>query len=697
MLSVDELKSRTYNERIRDVMSELPIRSSEWTNYNASDPGITILENLTAYSTLQGSEIVTLSYRAKMALLKMAGFIPARAKCAKVLLAADGLSSPVTLKNGEKFHLGNMCFETNKETTVGSCKLLGVFSKDEEGFKDISFVIDNDISVPAKVFGDECKEGSSLYFIIDNNPQLLKEIIFYFKMAESSMRNPTKDRTEHIFADIEWECFTDAGFVSIHARDFTGAFVNSGEVRLSMPRDTMAEYGGAPLKGYCIRATLTRCDYDIIPKLTNVYSFLFEVRQKDTKAFSQTFSKNDRIQISSPLGNDVYYQVFAKEKKGASFRKYEISGGSAPKGRYCIAQEISPGTMSFSFSEEDCGYGPIKSKECVRVIIYNEEIMRQYKVGKVLGYDDQEIELPVKNIVNDTFFLIAERKDDEGSYYDFVRPEKKNDGDLYYHLLEGEGKIIIEDPGDYIDADLYMGSVAVMDGDRGNILAGCRLSIDDPDIPDVFYNTAAGTGGGFRENLDRVKERFLKDMRTPYRAITAEDYEYIVKTTPGLCISKAKAVYNSNGNTVKVVVLPESDEKYPTLPAIYTEKIKERLTDRRLLATRFSIVKPCFVAVGVKCTVYVKRHYATPEKQIEEIIRNQVDYLRSDRNFGEKLRFEDVFRAIEGLECVDHIYNLALHSENGKLATVKEYDIYPRYDVLCYPGEIQLEIVTSEK
>ena len=74
-----------------------------------------------------------------------------------------------------------------------------------------------------------------------------------------------------------------------------------------------------------------------------------------------------------------------------------------------------------------------------------------------------------------------------------------------------------------------------------------------------------------------------------------------------------------------------------------------------------------------------------------------LDYLRSDRNFGEKLRFEDVFRAIEGLECVDHIYNLALHSENGKLATVKEYDIYPRYDVLCYPGEIQLEIVTSEK
>ena len=91
MLSVDELQSRTYEERMEDVLRELPIRSSEWTNYNPSDPGITILENMTAFSALQGAEIVSLSYRAKMALLKMAGFVPRRSKCAKVLLTSDHL------------------------------------------------------------------------------------------------------------------------------------------------------------------------------------------------------------------------------------------------------------------------------------------------------------------------------------------------------------------------------------------------------------------------------------------------------------------------------------------------------------------------------------------------------------------------------------------------------------------------------
>jgi hypothetical protein len=431
--------------------------------------------------------------------------------------------------------------------------------------------------------------------------------------------------------------------------------------------------------------------------MTNVYSFLFEVWQKDTYSFSQAFNKNDRIKVTSPIGKDVYFLVFAKEKKGSSYRRYELTSGGAQPGRYCIYREGEKGSVYFEFSKEQFGYAPLKGKECVRVILYNEAIMRKYNVGKVIGYDDQSITLPVQKIVHETFFLIARRRDEEGYIYDFVRPERKNEGDLYYHLLEGEGKIIIEDPGDYIDADLFMGSVSVMSGDKGNINAGNQMSIEDNDIPDGFYNPGPGTGGGFRENLDQVRERFLQDMRTPYRAVTAGDYEYIVKTTSGLCIRKAAAFITEGDNTVKLVVLPDSDDKFPKLSGIYIEKIEERLRARKLITTDFTIVKPSFVAVGVKCTVYVKKHYADPRSRIEKTIRAQIDYINSERGFGERLLFEDVFGAIEALECVEYVYNLSLHSENNKLATLKEYDIFPRYDVLCYPGEIQIEIVTSDK
>ena len=695
MLSVEELQSRTFEERMDDVMREIPIRSSEWTNYNPSDPGITILENMTAFAALQGSEIVSLSYRARMALLKMAGFVPARGKCAKVLLSSDHLASPRTLRSGERFHLGDMCFETNKETLIGQCRVSSVFAYDGENYKDCSFCLDREISLPARIFGENPKKDNSVLFIIDGDPSKLREAIFYIKVVENEARNKTEDRTEHIFADLEWEAFTDEGFIRINVRDFTSAFVNSGEIRMSLP-ENMVVYEEAPQKGYCIRATLTRADYDIVPKMTNVYGFLFEVWQKDTKSYSQTFSRNDKITVNSPIGNEVYFLVFGKEKKGSSYRRYELSTGYSQHGRYCTYQEKADGSTILEFSEDKFGYAPMKCKECVRIILYSEEIMRQYNVGKVIGYDDQEINLPTGNIVHETFFLIARRKDKEGYLYDFVRPEKKKEGDLYYHLLEGEGKIIIEDPGDYIDADLFMGSVSLMNGDKGNINAGSFVAIDDRSIPGGFYNPGAGTGGAFRENLEQVKARFLKDMRTPYRAITAEDYEYIVKTTPGLCIRKAKAVITGADNLVKIAILPDSDDKFPKLPSIYINKIKERLESRRLITTQYQIVKPSFVAVGVKCTVYVKRHYADPKKQIEERIMAQIDYINTAKNFGDVLRFEDVFYAIQELPCVEYVYDLSLHSENNKLALLKEYDIFPRFDTLCYPGEIQLEIVTSD-
>ena len=107
-------------------------------------------------------------------------------------------------------------------------------------------------------------------------------------------------------------------------------------------------------------------------------------------------------------------------------------------------------------------------------------------------------------------------------------------------------------------------------------------------------------------------------------------------------------------------------------------------------------MKPNYVAISVKCTAYVKRHFNDCKNQIEERIKSKIDYINSEHNFGDRLLFEDVFHAIEELPCVEYVYDLSLHSENNKLAQMKEYDIYPRFDCLCYPGEITVEIVTAE-
>ena len=696
MLSVEELTSRTFEERMDDVMRELPLRSSEWTNYNPSDPGITILENLTAFSALQGAEITTLSYRARMALLKMAGFVPARGKCSRVLLSADELDSPHVFPSGQRFHLGNICFETNRETLAGACRLTGVYAYENEEFRDISFVLDKELSVPARIFGEEPKPGNAVYFVFDGDVTDLKEIIMYVRMYANAKRNETVDRTEHIFADTKWEVFTEAGFEEVSVRDYTGSFVSSGEIRLSLADCGTAVYTDTPEFGYCIRCTLLRADYDIVPRMTNLCGFLFEVWQKDTLVHSVSYNRADKINVRSPIGEDVYYLVFGKEQKGSSYRKYEMVMSDDLTGRFCKYSE-KRGSIDIRFNETAYGYAPYKCKECVRVLIYNEQMMRSYAVGRVIGFDDQELNLPVSNVVHESFFLIARRKDEEGYLYDFVRPERKIEGGLYYHLLEKEGRIIIEDPGDFIGAELFMGGVAVTNGDYGNITSGNHILIDDEDIDATFMNPGDGTGGCYRETLEQVRARFLRDMKTPFTAVCASDYESLVRTTPGLCIRKTKAVTDEHENMVRVVVMPDTGDNQPKLNDIYIDKITQRLEERRLITTGFQIKQPAYVAVGVKCTVYVKKHFTDCRRMIEDRIKACVDYIHSDRNFGDRLMFEDVFHAIEDLPCVEYVYELSLHSENNKLAQVKENDIIPRYDCICYPGTIQLNIVTSEK
>ena len=132
MLRIAEEKNKTFEERFVDVMSKLPLYSEEWTNYNPSDPGITILENLTAFEAVQAESILNISYEAKVGLLRLAGIVPGKAKSARVLISADNLNGKTVLPDGQKLFLGDMCFETNRPQEIGSFHILGIYAKREE-------------------------------------------------------------------------------------------------------------------------------------------------------------------------------------------------------------------------------------------------------------------------------------------------------------------------------------------------------------------------------------------------------------------------------------------------------------------------------------------------------------------------------------------------------------------------------------
>lgn len=698
MLVNKNLNDKTYQELISEAIMQIPLYTTEWTNFNPSDPGMTILENLTAFEALQQESIRQVTPQIRQKLLKMLGFTERKGRCARILMSAEGVKEPVELQANQPFYLGDLTFETNRRMRLGGYSLTGVYGQHDGNFQDYSYLINDDIPKAAMIFGETPGEGDCVYFTADRLPEPGEEMIFYMTLANRFNRNPYEEKGNNTFADLVWECYTGNGYEPMNVADYTSCFLVSGEVRMRMPNTAAAVCEELPKPAYAIRTRVIKADYDVSPKLLSVAGFLFEAWQKETKSVCYTFQKYSKITLNSELMEEGYLQVFCKEEKGSFYRRYEPASGEGDRGRFYTLEHEGYGVNTFSFDRRRFGFAPDKLKNAVKIMVYSEEMMRRFYLGIVQGYDAQELELPVKNIVAESFCIIAKRTDENGEeIFDFVRPNYYEEDSLTYYLLENEGKIVIEDAGVFIGAALYMGSCSITRGQEGNIRKGnhFRTGKNLQDI--VFVNEGPGTGGCFRESIADVRERFLADMNKPYTAVTAADYESIVKSAPGLCIHKVRAVLREERNEVQIAVKPGTDERFPKLSDTYRKSLEQLLEKKRLLTTRVEIVPPVYLPINVKGVIYVKRHYEREQGLIEQTIREQLDYLESERNFGDVLKFDEVFRAVENLECVEYIYDLTLHPQYPGAAKIRDNDIYPNEDCLCYAGDIQLEIRNYEK
>lgn len=694
MLSNDLLKAKKLDDLLEDARMQIPLYSKEWTNFNPSDPAVTILEGI-SYSTIaQQTFIDIMPGDVQERMFELAGCSRQLCRSSRVLLSAENVEESLTLPSGQKFRVGSMVFETNRENHLSGSSIIGVFSNNGQKISNYTYVLDPDIPIRAMVFGTKPAEGMELYLICDGLEKAGEDVIFYFQLDEKIKRNSLEGAQS--FTELQWQCYTKRGFVDLKVRDYTDGLLHSGEIRVKMPKQEPEIYDKLPTKGYCIRAVLKKPDYDIPPCVTAVSGFLFEVWQKDTQSICYTFPKQDVISVYSDILENRYWMVFAKEDDGY-YHKYTEDTDNGLLGRHFSVERTGYGSYEFYFDKEKYGFGPGEFINAVKIIAYNDEVMTRYMIGTVYGYENQQMDLPMKNIIQESFSLIAERELENGEkIYDFIKPDSENEFDLNYHIDEAKGKIKIVDAGDYIGAALYMSGSATTEGEMGNIRAGAKFIPAEYSSNIIFSNPAEGTGGCLTESLSDVRKRFIRDVNDHFTAVEAADYERIVRKTPGLCIHKVKAVMDNSKNEVIIAVKPYGTVERPVMSELYREQIRKNLESRRLLSTKITLVDPVYVEVVCNGTIFVKPHYEGCREQIEALIRNHLDYVNSDHNFGDLMSFDELFHRIESLECVELIYDLSCTSKNGVLAPKHGMDILPQNNCLLVPGEIRLEFNTLD-
>ncbi|MDO4530674.1 MAG: baseplate J/gp47 family protein [Bacillota bacterium] len=695
MLSHHMLQELTFENLIQEARNQIPLYTQEWTNFNPSDPAETILENLSAFTIMQQAYIDRMPEAAQEKLFAMAGFFKGKGRNARILLEARNVEEPVRIPAGQRFQVGEILFETNRENILNGYKLTGIYGRQNEEVVDYSFILDEDYPVDAAIFTEKPQVGMEIYLVMDGMVNAGEEVIFHVDLAKDYKRNAFTG--ENLFAEIQWQLYTEKGFVNLRMKDGTGCLLNSGEMRFRVPKEKLAIYEEFPQKGYVVRGILKRADYDIFPKIAKISGFLFEVWQKEKKSICYTYGRVQSFELFSDILEEGYLRVFCKETQNGPYYLYEQEKPWSDKGRYYRLERIDYGIYRFSFDKEAFGFAPGNLDNAVKLVAYNEDMMRQQDLGMLYGYDNQEIILPNRHVVKEGFTIIAEKQNEAGEkVYSFVKPSSDREDEFHYTLLENDGIVRVDEAAGFIGCRIFLGGFAVSKGPEGNVRAGSQFFPIGYRSDVVFRNPAAGTGGCFAETVYDVRRRLIEDLRKHYTAVEAKDYEDLVRTTPELCIRKVKAVRDGHQNSIQVTAMPMCNEEFPLLSEIYQKAIRERLEKARLLTVNIDLQQPVYVPVHVRGTIYVKPHYEGCKEQIEELIIQELDYINSERNFGDRFHFDELFHLIESLPCVKYIYELTVTPNNSLHAAIKGLDIQPKDNCLLYPGEIALELNTTE-
>lgn len=707
MLNTVNLDDKTYDQLMEEALTQIPLYSKEWTNFNISDPGITTIENLTGLSLIQQNAINTVSDAVKLKLLKLVGYEPEKDNCSRVFVRCKSSNINLRLPINQKFYVGDTCFETNKEISVSNRNILGVYQgNNTNNILDISSVINSKLPFSTYLFTEKPEKGMFIDIVVNKLPEKSEEFKMYVEIDQPYKRNKFEENQLNIFAELKWQILSENGFVDIDdnlCTDNTCGFVISGDISIKIPDILGVTSNVYKNNGYIIRCILEKANYDIPPKVKSLNGFLFDLYQKDSKAITYTASGNEEIVLFGELLNEELFSVYCREDNNQVnvYHQYfpidfEATDEEMQMGRYYKYIKLDNNKYKFIFNNKKSEFSPSKDQNTIKIVCYNEEMSNLRVLGKIYGYDNQILSINQENIYTSHFSLLVENETVDGEkIYSFISPNLLGEEDLCYRLVDNNSKIIVTNPGIYQGGVAIIGNLATTLGEGGNVREDNVFYIKE--IPQItFENPAGGYGGRNMETIEGMRKRFVKDINKPTTAVTEKDYEYLVKNTPGLCIHKVKAINNTNKNKVSIVVKPYGTDEFTSLSKEYIDIIYKYIMGKRMITTKIEIVKPEYVPIDVSCVVYTKKHAVNCKENIEKIVKEYLDYVNTFKAFGETINFSQLFNRLEKINGVEYVYNLSLIPKNSNLVTKSGTDIVLNYYCLCYAGNISIDINTVQ-
>ena len=392
MLNSINLDDKSYEDILTEAISQIPLYSEEWTNFNHSDPGITMLQNFSAFALLQQNTINQITDPVRRSLLRLIGFEAAPLRPAHVFAACEG-GEAIALPAQWKGRVGDLCFETEQPVLMEPWSVDAVYMKlPGEELRDITFLLGRRIPADTAVFGTHPEAGAALYVGLTGTPRPGATAAFWLQAAGDPNRNPFRAEAPVQFASLRWQAYTASGWKTIPAQDETAAFLQSGAVRLTFPAEPLAVCGELPHPACAIRCVVDAASYDRAPRVQSFMGNLLELVQKETRAACFTFPGGEEAVVRSAMTSYGNEFLCCREEAGGPYYAYRLWTGGATSGRFYTKEEEG-GTVRFRFDRERFGFGPAAGEDAILCSFWDDDATYRRSLGTVYGFEGQEIDV----------------------------------------------------------------------------------------------------------------------------------------------------------------------------------------------------------------------------------------------------------------------------------------------------------------
>lgn len=684
MLASRKLDDQQYADIVQEAKGRLPWLCPAWTDHNAHDPGITIIELMAWYKEMQQYHMDQVTPAIQRRLLALAGGRARPAQAARCAVEV-GSDCPRQRELARLTNRQGVVFELTEPIPAVRGSLERVLVESHGERRDVTGMLGQ--SFRPFSFGDG--ESSALLLGFRTLPEGELRLWFQVEEPAGNRHFPVDEQTPPPRV-LAWE---RGGLGPAEpVRDDTWALSRSGYVVF----DRAEGWPQGEDSLYWLKVHLVEAGCEERVRLRGVSAGRYEAAQQETRARSRYYRLEDRenqqVLLTSALAQWGDLAVFLREDAGWR-QVVPDKDEAADQGRTLTVDgrdSAQDGADNLLVVCLDPLYLPNLLFDC------------KGRPGETLYLD-----LRGQRVLEEELLLLCSTLERDG----VVRPALWRCVDDLT-VCGPRDRVFTYDPGreTITFGDGLRGAVpaagqgAVLAANLvlsrcggGNIPANARLAFVQGGIP--VENTAAA-GGRDRESVPEVRSRLLRELGGTKKCLSAQDFEERAMETPGLLLAAARALPGYPGRdqaaasrpaVVTVVVLPASDKPQPQPDERFLSAVRRQLERCRPICVQVRVTGPQYVPLSLAVQLWAEN--GGVRAAAEQALR---DFLAVTRErIGETVRRDDAAACLQAVPGVLQVRRLEVRSMGAGGYRTAGGDVQIPPDAIPYWGELELELVRS--